>query len=818
MKITPSILRPMDTETALPPTGLLCDMLRWPELTTISNPAPRFSWIVNDLRPNAFQTGYQILVASDIDLLDPGSADMWDSGETDPGGRWQTDPQSLHIPYRGKPLESDRTYHWKVRTWNARNEISPWSEVQAFSTGKIASGRHGGGTGTFRGHGGGIETGRNASVHESSGTALASDRRDDFGTVRASITVLTATQNIVRTEDAPVSVVDLGAGRTFVDFGRASLGTIRIELTCRSAGTILFRLGEVRSGRFDVNRNPGGSRRYREIEVEVSEGTHTYTLTIPPDERNTLTKRKNDLPLPLLMPKEIGEVLPFRFCVIETANDLSSAKENAAGSVGPSGPGSPSGLGGPSGSGGPESVLCRTPSSDAIRRLTAHYPFDDDAASFTSSSKILNDIWRMCHCSIKATSFLGLYVDGDRERIPYEADAYINQLGHYYCDRELAMARRTHEYLITHPNTPVEWLMFSIMLAWADYVYTGDSSSLARWYPDLEHKALTALAREDGLVSIHTGGVTKELLESVHAGVEWELKDLVDWPQGERDDYDMCEYNTVVNAFHAHVLELLGKIAEVLGNKEDAAEYRQRSRRVHGAMLDTMIDGNCGIFVDGDGSRHASLHANLFPLAFGLVPPEMSESVVRFIRSNGMACSVYAAQFLLEGLFESGAADHALSLLTATHERSWAHWIYDLDSTISLEAWDDRFKPNQDWNHAWGAAPANIIPRYIAGVRPEAPGFQKILIQPQPGSLSFVLATVPTIRGSVRVHAVRDSDKSFELQTETPANTSTRIVLPALHADDDVVYVDGRSIIASRRGKTLVIDNVGSGNHNFVRR
>ena len=22
-------------------------------------------------------------------------------------------------------------------------------------------------------------------------------------------------------------------------------------------------------------------------------------------------------------------------------------------------------------------------------------------------------------------------------------------------------------------------------------------------------------------------------------------------------------------------------------------------------------------------------------------------------------------------------------------------------------------KPNQDWNHAWGAAPANLLPRFL---------------------------------------------------------------------------------------------------------
>jgi hypothetical protein len=32
-----------------------------------------------------------------------------------------------------------------------------------------------------------------------------------------------------------------------------------------------------------------------------------------------------------------------------------------------------------------------------------------------------------------------IYVDGDRERIPYEADAYINMLSHYAVDSEYSI-------------------------------------------------------------------------------------------------------------------------------------------------------------------------------------------------------------------------------------------------------------------------------------------------------------------------------------------------------------------------------------------
>jgi len=58
----------------------------------------------------------------------------------------------------------------------------------------------------------------------------------------------------------------------------------------------------------------------------------------------------------------------------------------------------------------------------------------------------------MCKYTMKATSFTGIYIDGDRERIPYEADAYINQLGHYYTDREYSMGRVSSEYFIKHPT------------------------------------------------------------------------------------------------------------------------------------------------------------------------------------------------------------------------------------------------------------------------------------------------------------------------------------------------------------------------------
>ena len=154
------------------------------------------------------------------------------------------------------------------------------------------------------------------------------------------------------------------------------------------------------------------------------------------------------------------------------------------------------------------------------------------------------------------------------ERIPYEADAYINQLGHYCTDREFSMARYTHEYLMTHPTWPTEWILHSVLMAYADYKQTGDISSVNHFYTDLKAKTLSALARKDGLISTQTGLVTPDVLESIHFPDDAKLRDIVDWPHtgilglnkgegGETDGFEFKPINTLVNGFFLSPLLLL---------------------------------------------------------------------------------------------------------------------------------------------------------------------------------------------------------------------------------------------------------------------
>ena len=100
---------------------------------------------------------------------------------------------------------------------------------------------------------------------------------------------------------SPVSVLKTADATYYIDFGKAAFGSVELTLTCEKENQqVEVHLGEVTIDNRAVNREPGGSRRYRKMNLNLIQGTHTYTVLITPDDRNT---RKHAI----LMPSYTGE-------------------------------------------------------------------------------------------------------------------------------------------------------------------------------------------------------------------------------------------------------------------------------------------------------------------------------------------------------------------------------------------------------------------------------------------------------------------------------------------------------------------------------
>jgi hypothetical protein len=558
-------------------------------------------------------------------------------------------------------------------------------------------------------------------------------------------------------EEKPVQITTVAPGVVLVDFGKVAFGNLRLSPPAGGSHEITVHFGEaLANGR--LNRKPPGTVRYAAAKATFS-GGKPVVVAPPADKRNT-EQRTATHPPAVLTPAEWGVVLPFRWVEIEGwPGELRAAQ--------------------------------------IVRQAAFATTWDDQAASFKSSDETLNRIWELCRYSIKATTFAGVYVDGDRERIPYEADAYLNQLSHYATDPDPQMARDTYDWLMKHPTWPTEWAFHMIFMAHADWLQTGDTAWLAPRYEALKAKLLLDRARPDGLLVSNAAQIKRD--------------DIVDWPVKERDGYVFTPINTVVNAFHVRSLTLMAELATALNKDAEAADYTAREAKARAAFQATLVDSKRGLYRDGEGTEHASLHANLFPLAFGLVPEKERRNVADWLGKRGMACSVYASQYLLEGLFENEAAATALALMTAPTDRSWKHMV-ESGTTITWEAWDLKYKPNQDWNHAWGAAPANLLSRYVLGAKPLAPGWTRALIRPNPGNLKSAEGKIPTPRGPLMVSWKNGG--SFQMKVSVPDGMSAEVELPAT-AQSQGVFKGAERVSAKRFGSRWKLDQAVTGTATF---
>lgn len=545
---------------------------------------------------------------------------------------------------------------------------------------------------------------------------------------------------------APVRTIKLDEGHYFIDFGKAYFGTVELLSNIAQQDSLIIHLGEKLSNENHIDRDPGSTIRYQKIKLDALSANDTISIELTPNKKNTR-------PPAIQLPSSFGVITPFRYVEIENLRIPFEGLQ--------------------------------------LFQKAFHYRFNDEASHFESSNKVLDTIWNLCKHTIKATSFTGFYIDGDRERLPYEADAYINQLSHYSLDSVYAIAKRTNAYFLENPTWPTEWLLHTVPLFYQEFMYTGDLQVLEVNYEALKLKTLFNLEREDGLISAKSEKMTPKLISQLGFDKpNVKIKDIVDWPPGqkdtgwklknaagERDGYEMMPINTVVNAFYYHNLKLMTKIASTLGKKEEVEFWNVKALKVKETINEKLFDNTKGIYVDGENSTHSALHANMFPLAFDLVPEKHLKTVIDFIKSRGMACSVYGSQYLLEGLFKNNEAHHALQLITnTTTDRSWWNMI-KIGSTMTLEAWDTGYKPNLDWNHAWGTTPANIITRHLWGIRPKTPGFKTARIQPQMASLDYSKIKVPTVNGCINGNYKKnDTERIFEIML--PENMTATFILP----------------------------------------
>ncbi len=132
-------------------------------------------------------------------------------------------------------------------------------------------------------------------------------------------------------------------------------------------------------------------------------------------------------------------------------------------------------------------------------------------------------------------------------------------------------------------------------------------------------------------------------------------------------------------------------------------------------------------------------------------------------------------KLILPVLTDTGNSDLAYRLATNPTYPGWGYWFQSLGATTMWEEWPAGSRSRQ---HAFMGTVDDWLFQDVAGIRPAAPGYTKVRIQPSPvGDLKRASAEVTSPLGKVRSSWTRDRTR-LTLKVTIPVGASGEVLVP----------------------------------------
>ncbi|NKB66298.1 MAG: hypothetical protein GKR89_04485 [Candidatus Latescibacteria bacterium] len=241
---------------------------------------------------------------------------------------------------------------------------------------------------------------------------------------------------------------------------------------------------------------------------------------------------------------------------------------------------------------------------------------------------------------------------------------------------------------------------------------------------------------------------------------------------------DEGETGLSVNALYGGALGAAARLCRDLGDKEEARLYKEQQRQVEASLQQWWV-ADQGLFcVGGEGPGQ---WGNGLVLLFGLTSRERREKMVSRIRvaAGKPVADLRQAFFLAGGLWQAGAGGRALDYMLG-------QWGRIVDRTGST--WGEK------------AIPAGVLPgpefyigSQLLGVRPAAPGFAQVEIQPFCAGLERAEGRINTRRGRVEVVWGRSSSMLY-LKVSLEKAGPTQLNVPRLGRSFPTVVLNGETV------------------------
>jgi hypothetical protein len=420
-----------------------------------------------------------------------------------------------------------------------------------------------------------------------------------------------------------------------------------------------------------------------------------------------------------------------------------------------------------------------------LRTWFSAYPFKEQAY-FHADDASLDPIWKIGWRTARLDAH-DTYMDTPYwERLQYVGDTRIQALISYVVAGDDRLGRQAIESFdasrvpdgLTQSRYPssLEQMIPTFSLLWVGMVhdfwmYRGDSAFVSAQLPGIRSTLGWFLRRQrsDGLL----------------ANLSW--WPFVDWGADFVDGVPPQEPHGQAAAMTLQFVEALRDAAELeraLGDRQVASQYQDAAVKAADGVKTLCWNERYGLLADTPAQKHFSQHTNILGIWLDVIPPKSQKEVMEKILSTSdkgfasrgevpaMTTATYYFRFYLARALEhAGMGDEYLKLLGP-----WRQMV-----GMGLTTWAESPEPTRSDSHAWSAHPNFDLLRIVAGIRPGAPGFSKVEIEPHLGALKDLKAAMPIPQGTV------------ELQyRKAPGGTIAKVNLPG-GISGELVWNGGKS-------------------------
>ncbi|MCG6926056.1 MAG: alpha-L-rhamnosidase [Acidobacteria bacterium] len=415
---------------------------------------------------------------------------------------------------------------------------------------------------------------------------------------------------------------------------------------------------------------------------------------------------------------------------------------------------------------------------DALRAHATGYPFEEKAR-VDAGDETLGQIWKVGWRTARLCAH-ETYMDCPYyEQLQYVGDTRIQALISYVVTGDGRLARQAIEAYdrsrrsdgITSSRYPAAEPQYipPFSLLWVGMIhdfwrYRDDpefvraqlpgSRTVLDWF--LGHQ------RSDGLLGAMPWWIFLDWAADFPAGV----------PPQEPDGQSAPITLQMVSA-----LREAAELEDALGDPHRARVYRARATEAADAVFRLCWDERRGLLADRPSKDRFSQHTNILGILSDALPAESRGAILDRVLAAGTLsyrdgagpetaaarggltkASYYFRFYLSRALEKLGRGDEYLSQLEPWRE------MLELGLSTWAETPDDASRSDC---HAWSAHPNYDLLTIVAGIRPGAPGFRTVRIEPSLGTLDRFEASMPHERGLISV-SYRRQGSALE----------TRIVLP----------------------------------------